>query len=240
MANLRFETSLMWDGREPSLASQALSATLGHAQAVAPPSRDVVDRIITQEDAAYFAQQTSNAAGDLSSDGALGGPDRLADEPARVGLFHLFDAWTSSTNAARSSIARGEDLFNHRTFDSNGTTCATCHDVSNIGTSSSGLFFDVGTSDSNASDLPHYTFTNPSTGEMRTVTDPGRALVTGKWSDMGRFKVPGLRGLAGRPPYFHDGSAATLSDVVEHFNALFSIHLTNDEKNDLLAFLAAL
>jgi cytochrome c peroxidase len=245
MANLRFETTLMWDGREPSLASQAVHATLGHAQAQAPPSRDVVDRIVREESAVYFAQQTSSAAGELSIDGALGGPDRLATQSFTTGTsgeIHLFDAWASSPNAARASIARGQDLFAHRAFDLEGAraTCTTCHDAPNVGTSSKGLFFDVGTSDGKTSDLPRYTLTSTITQEVRVVTDPGRALVTGRWSDIGRFKVPGLRGLAGRAPYFHDGSAASISDVVDHFDALFSMHLTDAERTDLVAFLAAL
>ena len=50
-------------------------------------------------------------------------------------------------------------------------------------------------------------------GATVQVTDPGRALITGKWADIGKFKGPILRGLAGRAPYFHNGSAATLEDA---------------------------
>jgi hypothetical protein len=48
-------------------------------------------------------------------------------------------------------------------------------------------------------------------------TDPGRALVTGLWSDVGKVKGPVLRGVAARAPYFHNGSAASLSDVIEFY-----------------------
>ena len=48
--------------------------------------------------------------------------------------------------------------------------------------------------------------------------DLGRALVTGNPGDNGRFKVPSLRNVELRPPYFHDGSAATLADVVAFYN----------------------
>ncbi|MEO6577216.1 MAG: hypothetical protein ABIP89_25430, partial [Polyangiaceae bacterium] len=70
--------------------------------------------------------------------------------------------------------------------------------------------------------------------------DPGRALISGQWRDIGRFKVPGLRGLAARAPYFHNGSAATLAEVVEVYNTRFNMNLTAGEKSDLVAFLQTL
>ena len=72
------------------------------------------------------------------------------------------------------------------------------------------------------------------------VTDPGRAMITGKWRDVGKFKGPILRALAARPPYFHDGSAATLADVVDFYQTRFGIGLSEREKADLLAFLRSL
>ena len=72
------------------------------------------------------------------------------------------------------------------------------------------------------------------------TTDPGRAMVTGKWGDVGKFKGPLLRALAARAPYFHNGSAATIEEVVDFYNTRFNIGLTNREKADLVAFLKAL
>ena len=65
-------------------------------------------------------------------------------------------------------------------------------------------------------------------------------MVTGRWQDVGKFKGPILRGLAARPPYFHDGSAPTLADVVAFYDQRFRIRLTDREKADLIAFLRAL
>jgi cytochrome c peroxidase len=90
------------------------------------------------------------------------------------------------------------------------------------------------------SDLPLYTLRNVATGVVVQTTDPGRAMVTGKWRDVGKFKGPILRGLAARPPYFHDGSAATLMDVLAFYDKRFHIRLTDREKADVIAFLAAL
>ena len=65
------------------------------------------------------------------------------------------------------------------------------------------------------------------------------AMISGRCADVGKFKGPILRGLAARAPYFHNGSAATLEDVVEFYDHRFSIGLTAQEKADLAAFLEA-
>jgi cytochrome c peroxidase len=96
------------------------------------------------------------------------------------------------------------------------------------------------TSPLDVSYLPVITLQNRTTHEIKTTTDPGRALVTGLWKDVGRLKGPILRGLASRAPYFHNGSADSLSDVVEFYNTRFNIGFTPQEKKDLIAFLSAL
>ena len=85
-----------------------------------------------------------------------------------------------------------------------------------------------------------YTFRNKSTGEIAKTTDPGRALISGKWQHMSTFKGPILRGVAARAPYFHNGIAATLLDVVEFYDSRFHIGLSAKEKSDLVAFLRTL
>lgn len=78
------------------------------------------------------------------------------------------------------------------------------------------------------------------TGQTVQTTDPGRALVTGRWQDIGRFKGPTLRALAPRAPYFHNGSAKDLDEVVRFYNDRFGIGFTDQERDDLVAFLKAL
>jgi hypothetical protein len=87
--------------------------------------------------------------------------------------------------------------------------------------------------------LPFYIGIN-ATGEVKTTTDPGRALVTGLWADVGKTKGPILRGLAGRTPYFHNGSALTLNDVITFYNKRFNIGFTQQNQQDLVAFLSSL
>jgi cytochrome c peroxidase len=86
-------------------------------------------------------------------------------------------------------------------------------------------------------------------------TDQGRALVTRKSSDEGKFKVPSLRNVSVTGPYMHDGRFKTLEEVVEHYNSGIrlsstldpnmhtirqGLQLTADEKHDLVSFLKTL
>jgi cytochrome c peroxidase len=177
--------------------------------------------------------------------------------------FTLFDAWRHLAGSdrdpytdARAAVARGQEIFNTRGFtianvrgvnDALGVsalpgTCTTCHDTPNVGNHSTSLPLDLGltTAAVRTPDMPLYTFRNNTTGEIIQTTDPGRALITGKWQHMSLFKGPILRGLAARAPYFHNGFAATLAEVVEFYNGRFTIGLSAQEKSDLIAFMKAL
>ena len=88
-------------------------------------------------------------------------------------------------------------------------------------------------------------FSNPTAVDGVTydefqTTDPGMGLITGKCGDLGKFKVPRLNGLAARAPYFHNGNAETLRDLVEFYNARFNIGLSEQDKQDLVNFLNSL
>ncbi|HTV96321.1 MAG TPA: hypothetical protein VME42_09955 [Steroidobacteraceae bacterium] len=169
-------------------------------------------------------------------------------------------------NAARAAIAAGEQIFDTAPLAGGGgvTHCSTCHDTPNIGDRSLSAMFDIGTSHStlpstetnpqisaalaelSMPDLPVYLISGcPDTADPTQTaafytSDPGRALITGKCSDLYHVKVPILRGLAARAPYFHNGAAADLSQVVNFYDQRFQIGLTPEQKSDLVAFLAAL
>ncbi|WP_437329931.1 cytochrome-c peroxidase [Sorangium sp. So ce381] len=81
--------------------------------------------------------------------------------------------------------------------------------------------------------------------------DVGRQRITGRTGDLGKFKVPGLRNIAASAPYMHDGSLATLEEVVDHYDRgglghfstdpqIDELGLSPDEKADLVAFLRSL
>lgn len=165
----------------------------------------------------------------------------------------------------RRSIARGEKVFNDTKINITGVAglnddlntpsipgfCGTCHDSPNIGHHSVRAPLDIGVPDTGAkkppvldiAGLPVFTLTctqGTLAGKVYTVTDPGRAIITGKCKDIGRFKGPILRGLASRAPYFHNGSAKTLDNVVDFYDRRFSIGFTHKEKTDLVNFLNTL
>jgi cytochrome c peroxidase len=177
-------------------------------------------------------------------------------------VFTLFDAWTyarGSAADARRAVARGQALFNTRPISISGVsgindeaifgqpavvvgTCTTCHDTPNGGNHSVVAPLDIGLADAErrTPDMPLYTLRNKTTGALRQVTDPGRALISGKWAHIGRFKGPMLRNLAVRAPYFHNGFAADLDAVVDFYDERFAVAFTAQEKSDLVAFLRTL
>jgi cytochrome c peroxidase len=77
-------------------------------------------------------------------------------------------------------------------------------------------------------------------GAVVRTNDPGAALISGKCADIGKLSVAPLRALASHAPYFSDGSASTLADVVRFYDKRFGIGLTAAEQQDLVAFLGAL
>jgi hypothetical protein len=170
-------------------------------------------------------------------------------------------------NEHRRSIARGEEVFNNTRINIAGVSglnddlntpsipgfCGTCHDSPNVGHHSVKAPLNIGVPDAgdnkppvlDISGLPVFTITcqlkdGPLAGKVYKVTDAGRAMITGKCKDIGRFKGPILRGLASRAPYFHNGSAPTLRDVVDFYDQRFSIGLTHQQKSDLVNFLNTL
>ena len=180
-------------------------------------------------------------------------------------VFNLYNAWISPsveadddghTIDARRAVARGQTLFNSKPIRITGVkglnddlsvavldgTCTTCHDTPSSGNHSIPAPLDIGLTDESrrTPDLPLYHLRNKATQEVIATTDPGRALITGKWKDIGRFKGPILRGLAARPPYFHNGSAGDLNAAVDFYNQRFGIGLTGQERADLVAFLRTL
>jgi cytochrome c peroxidase len=297
--NLGFLTAIMWDGREPNLASQSVDATLIHAQANGSPTANQQDQIVSFETGIFTAQEFDNKAGSLhDAFGATGGPVALSQEIAKffvgvndpLGLNprgtpfdpNIFDLYTTPmwsgfkpddeaetdtirTADQRRSIARGEQVFNTTQINITGVAglndvlnlpsiagfCGTCHDTPDVGNHSVKAPLNIGVANAGAnkppaldiSELPVFTLrcTKGSlAGQVFIVTDPGRAMITGNCADIGKVKGPILRGLAARAPYFHNGSASTLLDVVNFYDQRFGIGFTEEQKQDLVNFLNAL
>jgi cytochrome c peroxidase len=295
-------TNIMWDGREPSLRSQAISATLGHAQARPEflnraDLQTLLDQIVDFETKFFSAQLVDKVARRLDAN-AFGGPLHLSTRSTvpPVGFppppaFDEYNNWAGLSGSAKAdrqaSIERGQAIFNGTAAGSTFTmanvggfndviglnpspfpgSCALCHgfphagselvfppqrDIGTGGQASPASFdgptafpADPGVGPLPAGDLPVFKFTctsnpHPFYGTEIITNDPGAALVTGKCADIGKKTVPALRGLASRAPFFSDGSAKDLRAVVDFYVKRFNMALTEQGKQDLVNFMAAL
>lgn len=179
-----------------------------------------------------------------------------AEDPAKL---------TTAQARFRASVARGSDLFTGRIFlvrdvnhiNSIGLgnpvkrSCALCHNAQMTGHDGAPGWMDIGTStwpwSGEDRALPLFKLTcrkdaapHPYLGREIFTSDPGRALITGKCADIGSSTLQQLRGLAARAPYFHNGSARTLRDVIDFYDRRFNIGYTEQEKQDLVNFLRVL
>jgi hypothetical protein len=303
-ANLGYLSNIMWDTREPTLTHQAMDATLGHAQATQSPAAALLNQIVQFEGCTnaltpqncsstpggngdnlgggLFAAQADDAnAGDLTANGATGGPIALSQNLGNFSegindpfggnfnsaIFHTYDAWANPTGTdpqtqARLALYRGQQVFNTVQFQISGVpgindvqgkpsitgTCGTCHNNPGVGNHSSNLTVDIGVTDESppnldVSGLPVFTVActaGPLAGQTFTVTDLGVAMITGQCADIGKTKIPVIRGIAGRSPYFHNGGATEITNLINFYNARFNIGLTAPQMSDLAVFLESL
>jgi hypothetical protein len=136
-------------------------------------------------------------------------------------------------------------------------TCTTCHNAQMTGMDLAPGWVDVGTANyptwteppvfSEKAELPVFKITcdrsappHPYLGRTIYTTDPGRALITGRCNDVGALVMGQFRGLAARAPYFSNGSAATLRELVDFYDRRFDMKLSETEKQDLVNFLSVL
>jgi hypothetical protein len=90
------------------------------------------------------------------------------------------------------------------------------------------------------------TFTDVLSGPDRSVPvlhDPAEVGMDPRYAERTatkQYRTTPLRGLLQHPPYFHDGSATTLRDVVDHYDRHFGLNLTDRQKSDLVEYLKTL
>jgi cytochrome c peroxidase len=154
-----------------------------------------------------------------------------------------FDRYVFDDDRAALSDAarRGMELF-----FSERASCSTCH---------SGLNFSGPIAHRGAPDALAAFASNATRIDSSGSSDLGLMAVTGKESDLGRFRVPTLRNIALTAPYMHDGQLATLEDVVGHYAAggeresraarnadpaIRKLDLTVEERRALVEFLRSL
>ena len=240
---------LMYDGRDPDLESQVFAAVTAHYEAKTQPSPADAAAIVAFEGTDDFFSSAATRSF------AHGGP--------APGLPQ------GETDAQR----RGRKFFEP------GGQCTVCHDGPMLNATDAGnKIFGAGSryesnlvgANAEQVGLVGGDFRNTVNVERVWVIDAdrdgfdgdddieaklpdlGRALITGNRDDVTLFKIPTLRGIKHTPPYFHDGSAKTLEDVVDHYqqfiNALGDIcdkatgscQLTDQDKRDVVEYLQLL
>jgi hypothetical protein len=139
-------------------------------------------------------------------------------------------------------------------------TCATCHGMHMTGMDSANGWMDIGTTNlpwaretplnpwtDERELMPLFKITckdtvppHPYLGRVIYTQDPGRALISGKCNDVGTIVMQQFRGIAARAPYFSNGSAKSLTDLINFYDRRYDIGFDDRERTDLLNFLTSL
>ncbi len=222
--NMKFRPLFFWDGRAGSLEAQALMP-IQNPDEMDLPIADAIARL--NADIRYtklFRSVFAQAPNAKNMAAAFAAYERTLETTGS-----RFDDWSNNLRRLSAAEERGRQLF---TGDK--AKCFDCH------------FREDFTADE---------FRNIGLFNARDLNDSGRFLITGNPADIGRFKTPGLRNVSVTAPYMHNGMFKTLEEVVDYYNDPASIvpgsinadplvqqplHLTPQEKKDLVAFLKTL
>jgi cytochrome c peroxidase len=219
---------LMYDGREPTLEDQAEGAIQGHAEATRQPTSFQLTKIRKFEEKLFSSKALEKYAD--------GGP--APKLPA------------GSTEAEK----RGATWFDSSVPSG---ICAHCHagpmlnetnEFNVFGLPVGTRFVTAFVSELNPRKLEakSFLFTEGNKETKVTTPDPGRALITGKLSDVNFFKIPTLWNAKKTAPYFHDNSAKSLTELVHHYKNFFEIFtsgglvLTPQDEADIVAYMKLL
>ena len=257
--NVAYETKLFLDGRENSLETQIWSPILSPDEMAAPSVGWELARVRALPDySTLFGQVFPGRGITMETIGAA----IAAYERTLLLANSRFDRWRygGEANALSPQARRGYELFTGE------AGCSVCHQIGpQSALFTDGQFHDIGLGYSNTMGLHREDFnvrlaegniTKRSQDDVRSISSPppndlGRFEVTQDPKDRWAFKTPSLRNVALTGPYMHDGSFRNLMDIVEYYNAggyyspnksdlIKPLHLTDEEKQALVAFLNAL
>jgi hypothetical protein len=172
---------------------------------------------------------------------------------------------TPEQRAFRESVARGAQLFSKRQFlvkDTAGintmgfgnpvrNSCAMCHNMHGSGIDVAPGRIDIGNVNEpfakGSPELPLFKLVckpgakpHPYLGRVVYTQDPGYAMSTGRCEDIGKVMTQQMRGLSGRAPYFSNGSATDLRELVEIYNRRYNIGFSKEEMADLVNLMKVL
>ncbi|HUE38246.1 MAG TPA: cytochrome c peroxidase [Candidatus Binatia bacterium] len=252
--NAMFNATQFWDGRAPSLEEQAKLPVLNPIEMAQKSPEDVVAKL---QGIAEYAERFKAVFGrDVTYD----------DMAAAIAAFERtqyagdapFDHFIAGeTKAIGDSARRGWALFNGK------GRCNDCHAVSTANPLfSDQKFHNIGIAAHKVDfiDRARKAAAVVRSGDVKQVdelaiqtefSELGRFLVTKRLNDIGAFKTPTLRNIAATAPYMHDGSLATLWDVMDHYNkggvanpyldgGMQRLGLSEAEIDDMVAFLETL
>jgi cytochrome c peroxidase len=207
-----------WIGDRANVEEQAMKSLIGHASFGNPDFAAVIRKIKALPGyEAEFKQAFPNEPEPVKPDNwgkAIGAYERTLVTPSPFDAFLKGDA-KALTPQAQNGL---------KTFIEIG--CASCHNGAGIGGASFQKFGVV-------ADYWTQTGSQP--------IDEGRFTATKNPADKYVFKVPSLRNVAMTPPYFHDGSVATLPQAVRVMGKVqLGRELTDQEVHDLVDFLNSL
>lgn len=210
--NAGFHFAQFWDGRAETLADQAKGPILNPIEMGMPDSKIVIERLTA--DRGYRRDFKAAFPGEASPINYDNLAKAIAAFERTLVTHDRFDDFLKGNDQALNAAElRGLELFLNK-------SCTTCHDGPVMG---GNRYQKIGL----VNEYP--------------TTDKGRAEVTKEEEDLFRFKVPSLRNIALTAPYFHDGSQATLPEVVRQMGWLqLGLKFSESEVSDLVAFLGAL
>ncbi len=233
--NAALATSQFVDGRMRTLEEQVWGPLLAVEEAWNPTVKDVVGRLQGRADyrdafrAAFDGRPVSQR---------LIGAAIAAYERSVTSGGSRFDVWHYGGD--RTALD-ADERAGFEVFRSSG--CAGCHTISEAhATFTDNTFRNTGIEWARA---------RGRLGTPKATPDPGRFEVTGREADRHAFRVPSLRNVALTAPYMHDGSLATLEDVVDWYDGgggedpgrdrtLKPLGLDATAKRQLVAFLRTL
>jgi cytochrome c peroxidase len=213
------------DGRIANLQDQALGALVNHAQAIVAPPQRLLDDLASFQNV-LFTSPGVRALSDAirAGDTVLPDPDPPLNELEQQGKAVFVRACAQchggpSQSNASLPVIRFHDISSQcpRPIDTRPPSVVT-----------PARFEFAACPPRLARNARTYEITLANgTKTRRTSSDPGRALLTGfvggpaPQDDWNKFDVPGLRGISRTAPYFHNNSAATLEEVVDHYAEFF-------------------
>lgn len=214
------------DGRFSTLQDQALGALLVHAEIQSPPAQGLLDDLSSFQ-SVLFSSSRVRALSEALSAGVvpLPDPDPLLNALEQQGKVVFVRACAQCHGGPGQSTPQAPVIRYHDIA----SQCPRPVDTRPVDVVMPARFNFKPCPPRLVRNARTYEITLPTGAKIRrTSSDPGRALLTGfagvgppAFDDWNKLDIPGLRGISRTAPYFHNNSADTLEDVVDHYTEFF-------------------